>query len=119
MNAKHVDRRKFIALSLKAAALTGVYPVLSYAASEKFSPREKGIEKHVSGCMWCQNGCSLIVYVKDGKVIHLTGNPDDPVTQGKICIKPFGSLELLGSPHRLTHPLKRVGQRGLILRCGK
>lgn len=113
--SKFLDRRQFIKLALKAAAALGAcpaYPVLSYAATEKLSPKGPGVEKHVSGCMWCQNGCSLIVHVKDGKAVHVTGNPDDPVTKGRMCIKPIGSLELLDSPYRLLHPLKRIGPRG-------
>ncbi|WP_457570832.1 molybdopterin-containing oxidoreductase family protein [Desulfovulcanus sp.] len=93
-------------------AVIGAYPVLSYAAAESLSPKINGVKKYVTGCMWCQNGCSMIVYIKDGKAVHLTGNPDDPVTKGKICIKPFGSLELINSPHRITYPLKRIGKRG-------
>jgi len=109
---KEINRREFIGLLLKAAALTGAYSVLSYAAAERLSPRAHGVKKYITGCMWCQNACSMIVHIKDGKAVHLTGNPDDPVTKGKICIKPFGSLELLNSPHRLLYPLKRTGKRG-------
>ncbi len=107
-----MNRREFLKSIIKTAIATGLYPVLSYAELEKHSPTGKNIERHVIGCMWCQNGCSMIAYVKNGKLVHLTGNPSDPVTKGKICIKAFGSLELLNSPYRLTYPLKRVGDRG-------
>ncbi len=107
-----MNRREFLKRIIKAALVTGLYPVLSYAELEKYSPKGKDIEKYVIGCMWCQNGCSMIAYVKDGKLVHLTGNPDDPITKGKICIKAFGSIELLNSPYRLTYPLKRIGGRG-------
>ncbi len=107
-----INRRQFIKSLLKASAFLGTYPVLSYAATEKLIPKGKDIKKYITGCMWCQNGCSMIVYVRNGKAIHLTGNPDDPVTKGRICIKPFGSLEFLNSAYRLTHPLKRIGGRG-------
>lgn len=103
-----MDRRKFIKTSLQLAAAAGIFPVLSYADASRLAPDEKQTQKYVTGCMWCQNGCSMIVHIKDGKLVHLTGNPDDPVTKGRICIKPFGSMELLNSPNRLTHPLKRI-----------
>ncbi len=109
---KSINRRQFIKSLLKASAFLGTYPVLSYAATESTAPAGNDIKKYITGCMWCQNGCSMIVHVKNGKAIHLTGNPHDPVTKGKICIKPFGSLQFLNSPERLIHPLKRVGQRG-------
>ncbi len=107
-----VNRREFMRLSVQAALVAGAYPVLSYAAARSLFPGEQGVEKHVTGCMWCQNGCSLIVYIRNGRAVHVTGNPDDPVTKGRMCVKPLGSLELLYSPYRLTHPLKRVGPRG-------
>ncbi len=107
-----IDRRQFIKSLLKASAFLGTFPVLTYAAANGMSPKGNDIKKYITGCMWCQNGCSMIVHVRNGKAIHLTGNPDDPVTKGRICIKPFGSLEFLNSAYRLTHPLKRVGKRG-------
>ncbi len=107
-----MDRREFVRLSLQAVLAAGAYPVLSHAEARALSPGEDGAERHITGCMWCQNGCSLIVYVKDGKAVHVTGNPADPVTRGRMCVKPLGSLELLQSPLRLSHPLKRVGPRG-------
>ncbi len=108
-----LTRRDFLMSMAKFGAIVGAYPVLSYAQAISLGGSKiKGAKRYVTGCMWCQNGCSMIVYVKDGKVVHLTGNPEDRVTKGKICIKPFGSVELLSSPLRLTHPLKRIGDRG-------
>lgn len=112
MNRFEMNRREFLKYSLRAAMALGVYPILPYATAAELVPSCRDIKKHVTGCMWCQNGCSLIVYIQNGKAVHVTGNPDDPVTKGRMCVKPLGSLELLYSPHRLTHPLKRVGKRG-------
>ncbi len=103
-----MNRREFIFSLLKVAAVTGVYPVISYATAMKIGEREiKGSDVYISGCMWCQAGCSMLIYIKNNEVVHITGNPDDPVTKGGICVKPFGSLEILNSPHRLRYPLKR------------
>ncbi len=110
--ADFCNRREFIKRALQSAAVLGCYPILSYGATEKLAPETEGVEKHVTGCMWCQGGCSMIVHVRDGRALHLTGNPDDPLTRGRICVKPYGSLELLNSPQRLTTPLKRIGGRG-------
>lgn len=107
-----LSRREFIKRLLKISAAIGISPVLPYTALARYAPEEKGVKKYVTGCMWCQNGCSMIVYIKDNKAIYVTGNPDDPVTKGRICIKPLGSIELLNSPYRLRYPLKRIGGRG-------
>ncbi len=108
-----MTRREFLKKLFHLAISFGTYPVLSYAKSLELGKDViKGAHPHITGCMWCQNGCSMIVYIKDGKVVHLTGNPDDSLTKGRICIKPFGSLEILKSPYRLKYPMKRVGGVG-------
>ncbi len=107
-----MTRREFIKNLLRYAAITGFYPVLSYSEALAINKDKiKGAQPYITGCMWCQAGCTMIVYIKDGKVVHITGNPDDPVTRGKLCIKPFGTLEILNSPQRLKYPMKRVGDK--------
>ncbi len=107
-----MTRRQFIKVLLKVAATSGVYPVLSYATALNIARKDiEGSQAYISGCMWCQAGCSMLIYVKDGNIVHLTGNPNDPVTKGRICVKPFGSLEILSSANRLKYPLKRIGNR--------
>ena len=104
-----MTRREFIKNMLRVAALTGIYPVLSYKDALGLGKGYlDGAEIFVTGCMWCQSGCTMLVYVRDGKVVHITGNPEDRATRGRICIKPFGTLEILNSPQRLKYPLKRV-----------
>ena len=103
-----MDRRKF----LKFICASAILPVIPYKKALLMGANKiKGAEKFITGCMWCQAGCTMVVFVKNGKVVHLTGNPDDPVTKGALCIKPFGSLEILKSPARLKHPLKRSGKK--------
>ena len=107
-----MTRREFIFSLLKVAAVTGIYPVISYATAMKIGEKEiKGSDVHISGCMWCQAGCSMLIYLKNNKVVHITGNPDDPVTKGRLCVKPFGSLEILNSSERLRYPLKRINNK--------
>ncbi len=101
-----MNRREF----LKFLCATAFFPVVSYKEALLWGQHKiKGAKKYITGCMWCQSGCTMIVYIKDGKIVHLTGNPDDPVTKGALCIKPFGSLEILKSPYRLKYPMKKVG----------
>ena len=64
------------------------------------------------GCNICFNCCPTKYHVKDGKVIRVTGNEDDPQWQGKVCPKSQFLLQLYNSPERLTQPMKRVGERG-------
>lgn len=64
------------------------------------------------GCNICFNSCSVRYYLKGNRVIAITGNPDDPVFHGRVCPKAQMQIQQFYSPHRLTHPLKRTGERG-------
>ncbi|MBI5249161.1 MAG: molybdopterin-dependent oxidoreductase [Desulfomonile tiedjei] len=65
-----------------------------------------------SSCRMCHGGCGVLVYVKDGKVKKIVGDPDCPINHGTLCAKAFGSIQLAYHPERLTHPVKRVGPKG-------
>jgi len=63
-------------------------------------------------CRGCHGVCGVLVYLKDGCVMKVTGDPDCPTSNGYICAKGRASVELLYHPDRLLFPLKRVGARG-------
>ena len=65
-----------------------------------------------SSCGLCRCGCGVLLYLKDGKLTRVEGDPDNPVNGGVICPIGSASLEYLNSPDRLKHPLKRAGERG-------
>jgi anaerobic selenocysteine-containing dehydrogenase len=62
-------------------------------------------------CRSCHGGCGVLATVEDGRLIRLEGNPDSP-TRGTMCAKGLASIQEVGNPSRLTHPLKRRGKRG-------
>ncbi|MDE1948038.1 MAG: molybdopterin-dependent oxidoreductase [Burkholderiales bacterium] len=64
------------------------------------------------GCHICFNSCTLKFHHRDGRVVNILGNDEDPVFQGRICPKSQMTLQLYDHPRRLTHPRKRVGPRG-------
>ena len=53
-----------------------------------------------------------MVYVEDGRVVKVEGNPDSPLNRGRMCVKGMASLEQLYSPDRLQFPMKRTDARG-------
>jgi formate dehydrogenase major subunit len=55
-----------------------------------------------SVCPFCAVGCAQKVYVKDEKVIQIEGNPDSPVSRGRLCPKGSASTQLVTGPQRLT-----------------
>ncbi len=59
-------------------------------------------EKVVSVCPYCAVGCSQLIYVKNGKIVNIEGNPDSPINQGTLCPKGAATYELLSNPNRWT-----------------
>jgi formate dehydrogenase major subunit len=47
-----------------------------------------------SVCPYCAVGCGQNVYVSQGKVVQIEGDPDSPVSRGRLCPKGSASLQL-------------------------
>ncbi|MFC1942547.1 molybdopterin-dependent oxidoreductase, partial [Chloroflexota bacterium] len=73
---------------------------------------EAGIEVKRALCVMCSQNCGILVYIKDGKMVKIAGNPDNPVTQGYTCKRVGHAIHWLYHPDQLMYPLKRVGKRG-------
>jgi formate dehydrogenase major subunit len=72
-------------------------------ASESLEPRTKNADRMVrSVCPYCAVGCGQRVYVKDEKVVHIEGDPDSPISRGRLCPKGAASERLVNSPLRET-----------------
>ena len=65
-----------------------------------------------SVCGLCGGGCGMLITLKDGQPVDVSGDPDGPSNRGGLCRVGQASLEYLTSPARLTTPLKRTGKRG-------
>ena len=78
---------------------------------------EKSDVKIVRTTVWsagpgCHGGCGAKLYVKDGKVVKVEGDEDHPYSQGRVCPRLLALTQYMYHPDRITHPLKRVGERG-------
>lgn len=60
----------------------------------------------------CWDTCSMLVHVKDGRVVRVMGDPDHPVTRGYLCVKTNHYEERVYSPDRVLYPMKRTGPKG-------
>jgi formate dehydrogenase major subunit len=58
-------------------------------------------------CPYCAVGCGQKVFVKDEKVIQIEGDPDSPVSRGRLCPKGSASEQLVNNPGRQTAMLYR------------
>ena len=71
--------------------------------SASLAPRVATADEVVKSiCPFCAVGCGQNVYVKDGKVVQIEGDPDSPVSRGRLCPRGSSSLQLVTSPHRET-----------------
>jgi len=71
--------------------------------SETLEPRTTQADKVVdSVCPFCAVGCAQKVFVKDGKVTQIEGNPASPISRGRLCPKGSASKQLVTSPSRVT-----------------
>lgn len=77
-------------------------------ASANLRPRTATADKVVKSiCPYCGVGCAQNVYVKDQKVVQIEGDPDSPVSRGRLCPKGAASLQLTTGPSRRHHVLYR------------
>jgi formate dehydrogenase major subunit len=53
-------------------------------------------------CPYCAVGCGQKVYVKDERVVQIEGDPDSPISRGRLCPKGAASENLVNSPLRET-----------------
>src|ERR671936_1372660 len=51
-------------------------------------------------CPYCAVGCAQLVYVQDGEVTQIEGDPASPISRGRLCPKGSASKSLVTSPAR-------------------
>ena len=93
--------------------LTGTDPLGRGAAAQ--SDRSKSLTARTetadrvakSVCPYCAVGCGQRIFVKDEKVVQIEGDPDSPVSRGRLCPKGSASLSLVTSDRRQQHVLYR------------
>jgi formate dehydrogenase major subunit len=86
--------------------LTGDDPLGRGAAaqsrhSKELTPRTRTADKVArSVCPYCAVGCGQKVFVQDGKVTQIEGDPDSPISRGRLCPKGSASAQLVTGPQR-------------------
>jgi formate dehydrogenase major subunit len=79
----------------------GLGPAAQSERSAHLTPRTKTADKMVrSVCPYCAVGCGQRVYAKDNRVIQIEGDPDSPVSRGRLCPKGSASEGYVNSPLR-------------------
>jgi formate dehydrogenase major subunit len=70
--------------------------------TKRLTPRTLDADRVVkSVCPYCAVGCGQNVYVQGDRVVQIEGDPDSPVSRGRLCPKGSASLQLTtGSARR-------------------
>lgn len=66
-------------------------------------------EWHKTGCVLCAQNCGLEVLVKEGRMVKVRPDKENPRSQGYVCRKGLNVLHHQYNKDRLTEPLKKVG----------
>ncbi len=109
-----ITRRQFFKLTAGSAmgagvAALGLTPEAVQAATRPFKLERTSEARNI--CPYCSVSCGILMYSIGDKaknvqsqVIHIEGDPDNPVNRGTLCPKGAGLLDMIHSPNRLKYP---------------
>ena len=93
--------------------LTGTDPLGRGAAAQSARSRSLTARTETadsvarSVCPYCAVGCGQRIFVKDGEIVQIEGDPDSPVSKGRLCPKGSASKSLVTSDRRQQKVLYR------------
>ena len=81
---------------------------------QPFSPRTaqktsrlRGATVTPSVCPYCAVGCGQLVHIQDGRITNIEGDPDSPISRGRLCPKGSATFQLVTGDHRISHVMYR------------
>jgi formate dehydrogenase major subunit len=81
----------------------GLGEAVASPRSRALRPRTERADQVVrSVCPYCAVGCGQLVFVEKGRITQIEGDPDSPVSRGRLCPKGSATRELVTRPGRLT-----------------
>jgi formate dehydrogenase major subunit len=88
---------------LRSGDVLGRGPAVTSQRTRSITPRTATADRMVkSVCPYCAVGCGQRVFVKDERVVQIEGDPDSPISRGRLCPKGSASEQLVNSPGRTT-----------------
>jgi formate dehydrogenase major subunit len=85
----------------------GTGPEAMSGRTRSLQPRHHGAQVSRSVCPYCGVGCGQLIYHRHGKLISIEGDPQSPISRGRLCPKGAASFELLTHPQRAKKVLYR------------
>lgn len=88
--------------------VSGRGPAAMSRRTAEVAPRTATADRVVKSiCPYCAVGCGQNVYVKNEQVIQIEGDPDSPISRGRLCPKGSASKQLVTGSAREQHVLYR------------
>jgi formate dehydrogenase major subunit len=78
----------------------GTGPEAMSDRTHTLGPRIEGAIVARSVCPYCGVGCGQLVFHKDNQLVAIEGDPQSPISRGRLCPKGADSFELLTHPSR-------------------
>ena len=104
---KKITRREFIGKS--SITITALGATIYLNPFEAFSgDPDKDLFWDKAPCRFCGTGCSVMVGIKDGKIMAVKGDSESSVNQGTLCVKGYSLPFIQYGMDRLTSPLVRM-----------
>ncbi|WP_193171170.1 nitrate reductase catalytic subunit NapA [Nisaea nitritireducens] len=108
-----LSRREYIkvqavAAATAAAAASAGLPIPAESAELKAAAQLSEMRWSKAACRFCGTGCSVMVGVKDGRVVATHGDAKAEVNRGLNCVKGYFLSKILYGADRLTKPLLRM-----------
>jgi formate dehydrogenase major subunit len=134
----NVTRRQFFRVCTagvggSSIAMLGFSPTAALAEVRAFKLTRTTETRNT--CPYCSVACGLLMYSTGDKsgntpseIIHIEGDPDNPVNRGSLCPKGAGLIDFVHSPNRLKYPevreagsmeWKRISWNEAFTRIGK
>ena len=114
----NVTRRQFFRITTaglggSTIAMMGFSPNAALAEVRTFKLTRATETRNT--CPYCSVSCGVLIYSNGDKsknaraeIIHIEGDPDNPVNRGTLCPKGAALLDFVHSPHRLKYPEYRA-----------
>ncbi|RPJ83995.1 MAG: nitrate reductase, partial [Acidobacteria bacterium] len=110
-----VSRRRFLQISGAAATIAaagGLGRAARGLSAASPGTGESGVRRVPTYCDICFWKCGAIASVRDGRLWKIEGNPEDPLSRGRLCPRGTGGIGAHFDPDRLKAPLVRREKRG-------
>ncbi len=108
-----ISRRRFLKIAGfgagAAAVAAGTSSTLQAMAGKPAAGEVRTVPTSCDICFW---KCNAVAHVRDGRLWKITGNPEDPLSRGRLCPRGTGGIGAHYDTDRLRAPLIRRKSRG-------